>query len=1139
MKEQSIDDILKLLKDSVAAEQGAADKPKPEKKQKEISTEDLQQKLKNQYLFDASEESLANEEENVGTEYVIDSDFLAEVERSVEESPKPSDEPFESIPDDNGNSEIEVVDLFFETPSAQDQLQEEQGGIALMQEEISKDASSDIDDIDADDIVEQLKLTEVAFVNSENEEDVSAEEEFDVADDISDEEISDETELVEQTDELIELAALDEQDDSEILEELESVEGFVDIDEPELTEAAEEDVPFDMDDTSVTVEEPQNIDEVEATEIIEDSDDFVQEQQSEIDAVDKDQSNVDLEYDELVLIESGGDEHHEAEEENDAFEDEAEFDLPEDNVEELIAALKPTEYAPDEHLSALDEDDDIYDDELPEDNVEELIAGLKPIEEDASVDFDEVIIEKDELEEAEVSTQEIVEEDISLDDSANLELDSDSLEETNDTFLATIRKTGIDFTTGEMYHSLMESKTDEDDINELESEQNVEELSEEQLLENAINEAIDPSTVNLMMQFCEKEELDKTIGDKNVDEFLKYENSTVNIESAYNVFGDKEYMEQSQQAEVLRAYKKKSFGALWTMLGCGCIALIALIYELLPLFEIRLAGILDYKTYPSVYALIGLQFVVFSAAIYHKQIWRGLKRAFSLTPNADSFVALILALTVIYDIITVIVLAFTNDDMPCAYNAIAVCLIAVSACFRYFNVFSEKKAFEIYSDTANKYTLVEESANSSVGSKMYGGGIGSDKKIYTVHSVDFPNGFFKSVNERDEKNTLMTLLLIPMLIVGVIASIITMILGADAYASFSVCMLALYFVLPVALITSENLPYAIAVLRLSKRGSAFAGKSAIDKYSDCDIMVFNDLHIFKKCKTEEVGIAIYDNKVGYLVLGCIDALYSKIGGPLSGMKMNLPDVFKFDDVIIRRMTRNGIEAIIGKKHTLIVGEAEFMQRYGLVFPPNEQDNGRSTLCVSLDGKVTAKLSVKYEVEPIFEMLIERLNSEGIKCAIQTYDPLINSVMIGKARTIGDTPVSVIHNNATDFHAEKKNRYRSQSDGVVSCASRLKLAELEIWLKRLSRIKQICKKLAIAFSSIGAVVFLLLVGLGVTAYVEQIYVLLYFLLETVAVIAVMLAYLPSKRYFTVDALYEELERAYDKEMRSEHNNTDNK
>ena len=111
--------------------------------------------------------------------------------------------------------------------------------------------------------------------------------------------------------------------------------------------------------------------------------------------------------------------------------------------------------------------------------------------------------------------------------------------------------------------------------------------------------------------------------------------------------------------------------------------------------------------------------------------------------------------------------------------------------------------------------------------------------------------------------------------------------------------------------------------------------------------------------------------------------------------------------------------------------------------------------------------------------------------------------------------------------------------MVSCASRLKLAELEIWLKRLSRIKQTCKKLAIAFSSIGAVVFLLLVGLGVTAYVEQIYVLLYLLLEMVAVIAVMLAYLPSKRYFTVDALYEELERAYDKEMRSEHNNTDNK
>jgi hypothetical protein len=107
-------------------------------------------------------------------------------------------------------------------------------------------------------------------------------------------------------------------------------------------------------------------------------------------------------------------------------------------------------------------------------------------------------------------------------------------------------------------------------------------------------------------------------------------------------------------------------------------------------------------------------------------------------------------------------------------------------------------------------------------------------------------------------------------------------------------MVCVYFILPVALIVSDVIPYFLAMIKLSKRTSAFAGRNAIEKYSDCDVMVFNDLHIFKKCKTEDVGIVIYDTGVGYLTLGCLDALYSRIGGPLSGMKIDLPEGVNYE-----------------------------------------------------------------------------------------------------------------------------------------------------------------------------------------------------------------------------------------------------
>ena len=53
--EQNIEDILRQLKDSVSTEQEPAFEPKSTKKQADITTEALQAKLKDQYVFDATE----------------------------------------------------------------------------------------------------------------------------------------------------------------------------------------------------------------------------------------------------------------------------------------------------------------------------------------------------------------------------------------------------------------------------------------------------------------------------------------------------------------------------------------------------------------------------------------------------------------------------------------------------------------------------------------------------------------------------------------------------------------------------------------------------------------------------------------------------------------------------------------------------------------------------------------------------------------------------------------------------------------------------------------------------------------------------------------------------------------------------
>ena len=967
-KEESIDDILKLLKDSVAEDQAETVAVK-EKKQRDLSTDALQKKLKNQYLYDTPINVNDLSDVAVESEYVIDSDFLNEVN------------------------------------------------------EINKNSFANIDDI------------------------------------IAVQEPVDDSEFYEDESEITELNL-----ESGNLPD-EEPEGLIELDE--IVSVENEATPFELAEDSSDAE-PEETEEISADEN-EDTESVIQ---------------YALEDDSQIA----------ADIEQDADD---ESDLPPDNIDELIAALRPIEN--DESESADEEIEDIHIIERPD----EYLDGS--LDDQRYFHLDEQIVKQinEQLDEQDEADAEPVPE----------------IEQPHETFLASMRKTGLEFTTGELYNSLIdERKTcDDEESDSLSSEADA-------LLEDAMEDIINPSTVNLMMQFCDKEEVDSTLGDENVDDFLKCENSTVSDETNTNVFGNKEYVDESQQHDIYHAYKHKLTNALLAFLGCAAFSVIAVIFELLPMLEVRLNGALDYQIYPAVYALVGLQFVAFSVAIRHKQLWWGLKRAFSLTPNVHSVVALTVVLTAVYDLITVTVLAVTGDELPHMYNGLTVFLVAVCALMDYLEILAERKAFDVYSNDSKKYTLLKESANTAVGMKMYSGGVPKNKNIYSVAGVDVPNGFFRSISSSQNNGRFISVMLIPVFLVGAIASVVSMIMGADAYQSCSAILLALYLFIPTTIIMLDKLPYAIALFKLSKKGGAFAGKEAAENFADGDIVVFNDSYVFKKCKTDDIGIAIYDSKAGYLALGCLRALYSRIGGPLSDLQFDIPEVFNFKDVSVRRISRNGIEAVIEKKHVIIVGEAAFMQRYGLSFPPDEKQLSRSTLCVSLDGKITAKLSIKYQIEPAFEMLVERLGKEGIDCAIQTYDPLINSELISSSRTVGSTSVSVIHNSVTDFNADIKSRYRTEADGVISCASRLMLAEIQVWLKRLSKINGILKNLTISLSVLGGLAFLTML-LGGIPVAEQVYIFALFAVEIVAVIFIALAILPGKRYFTVDSLYKDLEKEY--------------
>ena len=196
-----------------------------------------------------------------------------------------------------------------------------------------------------------------------------------------------------------------------------------------------------------------------------------------------------------------------------------------------------------------------------------------------------------------------------------------------------------------------------------------------------------------------------------------------------------------------------------------------------------------------------------------------------------------------------------------------------------------------------------------------------------------------------------------------------------------------------------------------------------------------------------------------------------------------------------------------------------MKRYGFEFEDDTNDNSqRSTLCVSFDGKMSAKVNVQYNVEPLFEILIERLAQNGVYCAVETYDPLICSKLAESLRKIGKTPVSIVHKTAKDIYRGQLGRNsRKEDTGLIVKASRLKLAEAVIWCKKLDRIRKMIAVVSIVGGIIAFLAAVALNALGEVQLASQYALLVLRVLCSILALAIAIPELPRKNYFSRSAI----------------------
>ncbi|MBE6596194.1 MAG: hypothetical protein E7641_00850 [Ruminococcaceae bacterium] len=629
-------------------------------------------------------------------------------------------------------------------------------------------------------------------------------------------------------------------------------------------------------------------------------------------------------------------------------------------------------------------------------------------------------------------------------------------------------------------------------------------------LSDNINE-IDDSVLNLMYEFGDKSFAERIAADPETEERLigavkERENREEKIESEEAfAFNGREYEEEEQKDDVFDAYMREKKFLLLRLLGCGAFAAALVIYELLARLGVELRGIFSYLDYPTAFILIGVQLLIFSVAFAWRELFSGMKKAFTFRATRWSSLALVVFFSVVHSVVLSIA---APESLNYLFGGIAAIYVFIGLLCEYLELSREIKTFSVYSAEGSKFTFYTDAAPGSSADMMYRGGVPNTKKIYSPMEISFPNGYFSAVNRAENKDILVNYSITTVVVLSTIAFVIAALLGNSADVALAVFMLTMAVISPISSFALHTMPICMTSSRLYQRDCAVAGEVMAKKYAECDYIVFSDRHLFAAAEARDNGIVVYDERNTKRVIEYLSALYGEIGGPMRGV---FGECREKHVVKLRRIARNGVEAVIDNAHSLILGDAEFAKRYGISFPGGAEGDG--IIGFAIDGRHSAKLCLKYKTEPLFEMLAGKLAENGISCVIETYDPVINSSFVAACRKNNDDPINVVHKNVMDFY--RKTQYRSlEKTGIVVSASRFKLVEAVIWCKRLCPIFKRGSVIQLVLYCVSFAAIMALTVLGLIPMLNQ-YAALVFQLLCFLPIPLLMRGLPKKDYFSFD------------------------
>ena len=637
-----------------------------------------------------------------------------------------------------------------------------------------------------------------------------------------------------------------------------------------------------------------------------------------------------------------------------------------------------------------------------------------------------------------------------------------------------------------------------------------------------------------VLQNVSSEEIERISDERVMDEILEQteaDESAEEPEPSPDAVEDEEERFKIMREKLQRqyeSYRRKRGGVFLRLIISSLIACVLLIYEALPIMGIEFGGILNRRDYFFVYALLGMQLMIFAAVPAFTRMYESCKKLLSFGIDVYFLASVSVIITFVYDLIVV----FASSSIPPTFHFCAVMAVILAELSELMHIVTDMRNYEYYfseylfEDDGNdvekkKYTLLKSEGRGSVAEKMYAGGLDSKNTVYFPRDIESTIGFFSASKRESKRGKRMLSTVVISAIVALMLTIVSGIIYEDLWIASAAFMITFNLMLPIVVTVAEWLPFERLSAQNYNYGAAFASEVSAEQYGDCDMLVFKDMHLFEKCESRNVNLAIYDSTSKAVLLSCLNSLYSEIGGPLESAFASLK-LSPLGKCKINRIARSGVEALVGSSYSILVGDEQFMSRYGIFFPAaalGKEEDKIYTLCVSINNRPTARIAVKYKINERFYELLQKLADDKIYCVIETYDPMISTELFVRVRTYKGAPVNIVHRNAAEHALDKQNKKETalvsaMSDelSLLARGSRLNLAAAVSNAKKMRLLRTLLNVTSGVLIAMGALLSVILVLTESIASFNEMFVLLYWLVGFLALAGLMIWKFPQKDRF---------------------------